>query len=88
LNLRSTIIGIAASAILLAVLGVARLFVVQTDIPELEIREIETTTFEPPRPPPPPEEPPPDAPPPPPALTNVSTLPDPTGCPSRRRRCR
>ena len=81
MNFKSTIIGIAASAILLAVLGIARLFVVPTDIPELEIREIETTTFEPPPPPPPPEEPPPDAPPPPPALTNVSTLPDPTRVP-------
>ena len=81
MNLKSTIIGIAASALLLAVLGFARLFVVQTDIPDLEIREIETATFEPPPPPPPPEDPPPDAPPPPPALTNVSTLPDPTRVP-------
>jgi len=81
LNFKSTIIGIAASALLLAVLGIARLFTVEAIVPDLEIREIETTTFEPPPPPPPPEEPPPDAPPPPPALTNVSTLPDPTRVP-------
>jgi protein TonB len=80
LNLRSTIIGISASAILLAVLGLARLFVVQSDIPDLELREIETITFEPP-PPPPPQQPTPTAPPPPPALTSVSSLPDPTRVP-------
>ena len=62
-------------------LGFARLFVVQADVPDMEIREIETATLEPPPPPPPPEEPPPDAPPPPPALANVSTLPDPTRVP-------
>lgn len=81
MNFKSTIIGIVASALLLAVLGFARLFVVQTKVPDLEIREIETTIVEPPPPPPPPEEPPPDAPPPPPALTNISTLPDPTRVP-------
>ncbi len=62
-------------------LGIARLFTMETTIPELEIREIETTTYEPPPPPPPMEEPPPDAPPPPPALTSVSSLPDPTRIP-------
>ena len=81
LNFRSTIIGIAASAILLAVLGIARLFTMESTVPELEIREIETSTFEPPPPPPPMEEPPPDAPPPPPAITTVSSLPDPTRIP-------
>ncbi len=81
MNFKSTIIGIAASAILLAVLGIARLFTVDMKVPELEIREIETITFEPPPPPPPLEEPPPDAPPPPPALTEVSTLPDPSRMP-------
>ena len=80
MNLRSTIIGIVASAILLAVLGVARLFTVTTEIPDLTIREVETAIFEPP-PPPPPAETPPDAPPPPPALTQVSSLPDPTRVP-------
>ncbi len=81
MNVRSTIIGISASAILLVVLGFARLFVVQTTVPDIEIREIETATLEPPPPPPPMEEPPPDAPPPPPALTEVSSLPDPTRVP-------
>jgi len=80
LNLRSTIIGILASAFLLAVLGLARLFVVDPNVPDLEIREIETIVFEPP-PPPPPQETPPTAPPPPPALTSVSSLPDPTRVP-------
>ncbi|MFK7850540.1 MAG: TonB family protein [Akkermansiaceae bacterium] len=80
MNLRSTIIGIAASAILLVVLGVARLFTVSANTPELTIREIETVSFEPP-PPPPPVETPPDTPPPPPALTQVSVLPDPTRVP-------
>lgn len=78
MNIKSTIIGIAASALLLAVLGLARIFVVSADVPDLAIREIETITFDPPPPPPPPEEPPPDAPPPPPSLTNLSELPDPT----------
>jgi protein TonB len=81
LNIRSTIIGIAASAILLAVLGVARLFTTQTIIPDLTIREIETITFQPPPPPPPMEEPLPDTPPPPPALTEVSAIPDPSRVP-------
>jgi len=71
----------AASAILLAVLGIARLYTMESTVPDLEIREVETTTFEPPPPPPPMEERPPDAPPPPPALTEVSSLPDPTRVP-------
>ena len=58
-------------------LGIARLFTVDTHVPDLEVREIETVTIEPP-PPPPAENPPPDAPPPPPALTSVSPLPDPS----------
>ncbi len=53
----------------------------ESAVPELEIREIETVDIEPPPPPPPMEEPPPDAPPPPPALTQVSTLPDPSRVP-------
>ena len=81
MNFKSTIIGLAASALLLAVLGFARIFVVTSDVPDLAIREIETVTFEPPPPPPPPEEPPPDAPPPPPTLTNLSPLPDPSRVP-------
>jgi protein TonB len=81
LNLRSTIIGIAASAILLAVLGVARLFTTQPIAPDLIIRDVETVIFQPPPPAPPIEEPPSDSPPPPPALTEVSSLPDPTRVP-------
>jgi protein TonB len=81
LNFKSTIIGLAASALMLAVLGFARIFVVTADVPDLAIREIQTVTFEPPPPPPPPEEPPTDAPPPPPSLTNLSTLPDPSRVP-------
>jgi len=80
LNFKSTIIGIAASAILLAVLVVARLFTVTTDIPDLTIREVDTVIFEPPPPPPPIEEIP-DTSPPPPALMEVSALPDPTRIP-------
>ncbi|MGJ8643025.1 MAG: energy transducer TonB [Luteolibacter sp.] len=81
MNIRSTITGIAASAILLAVLAVARLFTVESNVPELEVREIETIIFEPPPPPPPADEPLPDPPPPPPALTTVSHLPNPTRVP-------
>lgn len=82
MNFKSTIIGLAASALLLAVLGFARIFVVTAKVPDLAIREIETVTFEPPPPPPPPqEEPPPDAPPPTPTLTNLSTIPDPSRVP-------
>lgn len=81
MKFKSTIIGLAASALLLALLGFARIFVVTADIPDLAIREIETVTFEPPPPPPPTEEPPPDAPPPPPTLTNLSPLPDPSRVP-------
>lgn len=81
MNFKSTIIGLAASALMLAVLGFARIFVVTADVPDLAIREIETVIFEPPPPPPPPEEPPPVAPPPPPSLTNLSTLPDPSRVP-------
>ncbi|MDE0835796.1 MAG: energy transducer TonB [Akkermansiaceae bacterium] len=80
MNVKSTITGIAASAILLAVLGVARLFTVTTSIPDLTIREVETATFEPP-PPPPPREDIPDTPPPPPALMEVSALPESTMVP-------
>lgn len=76
MNFKSTIIGIAASAILLAVLGVARLFTVTTVIPELMVREVDTVIFEPP--PPPLVEEIRDTPPPPPALMEVSAIPDPS----------
>lgn len=82
MNLRSTIIGIAASAIILVVLGGARLFTTQPVTPDLTVREVEIATFQPPPPPPPVDEPPPDAsPPPPPSLTDVSALPDPSRVP-------
>lgn len=78
MNFRSTIIGLAVSAFLLAVLGFARIFVVSADVPDLKIREIETVTLNSPPPPPPPQELPPDAPPPPPSLMNLSQIPDPS----------
>ena len=82
MNFKSTIIGLAASALLLALLAFARIFVVTAEVPDLTIREVETVIFDPPPPPPPPEEPPTDAPPPPaPTLTNLSTLPDPSRVP-------
>ena len=81
MNFKSTVIGLAASAFLLAVLGFARIFVVSADVPDLTIREVQTVLFDPPPPPPPMEEQPPDAPPPPPTLTNLSTLPDPSRVP-------
>jgi TonB family protein len=81
LNFKSTIIGLAASALMLALLGFARIFVVSADVPDLTIREVQTVLFDPPPPPPPMEEQPPDAPPPPPTLTNLSTLPDPSRVP-------
>lgn len=62
-------------------LGVARLFTMQTIVPDLTIRDVETIIFQPPPPPPPIEEPPPDAPTPTPALNEVSALPDPTRVP-------
>lgn len=76
--LRSTLIGIVASALLLAVLGLSRLFVVNVNVPDVAIREIETVNDEPPPPPPPMDEPPPESMLPPPALTSLSTLPDPS----------
>lgn len=82
MNFKSTIIGLAASALLLALLAFARIFVVTAEVPDLTIREVETVIFDPPPPPPPPEDPPTDAPPPPaPTLTNLSTLPDPSRVP-------
>jgi periplasmic protein TonB len=82
LNFRSNIIGIAASAIILVVLGVSRLFISKPPIADLTVREVNIATFQPPPPPPPLDEPPPEsAPPPPPALTEVSSLPDLTRVP-------
>jgi periplasmic protein TonB len=82
-KLPSPIAGIFAAVLLLGVLGLARLLVVDVEVPDVEIREIDTVIFEEP-PPPPPEDPPPDTPPPPPALTEVSEIPDPTRVPVPR----
>jgi len=79
--LRSLPIGLAAAALLLGVLGLARLLVVRVDLPDLVVRDVETVTIEEPPPPPPPDEPPPDSPPPPPALMEVSQVPDPSRVP-------
>lgn len=82
MKLPSPIVGIAAAALLLGLLGVARLMVVQVATPDLNLREVDITTYEEPPPPPPPAEaPPPDAPPPPPSLTELSAVPDPTRVP-------
>ena len=71
MNLKSVILGIAATAALLSVLVATRLLVNQQVSPEYEIREIETVTL--PEPPPPPPEQAVDEdvpPPPPPALAD------------------
>lgn len=80
LNFRSTLIGMAASAILVAVLGIARLFTIQPETTELTVREVDTAYVQPP-PPPPFEETPPYTPPSPPALTEISSIPDPSRVP-------
>jgi len=81
MNFRAIIIGIAGSAILLAVLGLSRLINVVVLTPDLTVREVDFATLTPP-PPPPLEEPPPElTPPPPPALTQINALPDPTRVP-------
>jgi protein TonB len=79
--LRSLPIGLAAAALLLGVLGLARMLVVRVDAPDLLVREVETVSIQEPPPPPPPDEPPPDTPPPPPALMEVSQVPDPSRVP-------
>ena len=77
----SIVMGIAAAAMLLAVLGLTRLLVPDGRLPDIAVREIELIEMAEPPPPPPEEEPPPDAPPPPPSLTSVSEVPDPTRVP-------
>ena len=76
----SIVIGLTAAALLLAVLGLTRLFVVRTVDADIEIREVDITVLPEP-PPPPPEDPPPEVPPPPPALANIAAVPDPTRVP-------
>ncbi|MFK7911205.1 MAG: energy transducer TonB [Akkermansiaceae bacterium] len=77
MKLNSIILGIATTAVLLAVLVVTRMMVLTTTAKEFEIREIETVSL--PEPPPPPAEEIPEEevpPPPPPALADLRTTPD------------
>lgn len=76
----SILVGLVAAALLLAVLGLTRLFVVRSADVDLEIREVDIAVLPEP-PPPPPEDPPPEVPPPPPALANISAVPDPSRVP-------
>lgn len=76
----SILIGLAAAALLLAVLGLTRLFVVRSADGDVEIREVEVAVLPEP-PPPPPEDPPPEVPPPPPALVHIAAVPDPSRVP-------
>lgn len=73
----SILFGLGATAVILAVMALARLLVGEVRTVELEVREVEISTLPEP-PPPPPDDPPPEAPPPPPALSTVEMLPDPT----------
>ncbi|MCP5538405.1 MAG: energy transducer TonB [Akkermansiaceae bacterium] len=77
MKLKSIILGIAMTAVLLSVLVATRLMVLSPLSPEFEIREIETVSL--PEPPPPPPEEPVDEdipPPPPPALADLAITPD------------
>ena len=76
----SILLGLAAAALLLVVLGLTRLIVGRTVEVDLEIREVEIAVLPEP-PPPPPEDPPPEVPPPPPSLVNIAAVPDPTRVP-------
>jgi hypothetical protein len=69
--------------LLLAVLGLTRLFVVRMVDGDIEIREVEIAVLPEP-PPPPPEDPPPAVPPPPTALANIVAVPDATRVPVPR----
>lgn len=72
MRLKSVILGIAITAVLLAVLVATRLMVLNVESAEVEIREVETVAL--PEPPPPPleETPDEDLPPPPPALAKLA----------------
>lgn len=77
MKLKSIILGIATTAVLLAVLVATRLMVLTTADKEFVIREVETAAL--PEPPPPPAEEIPEEdtpPPPPPALADLRTTPD------------
>ncbi len=78
MKLKSIILGIATTAVLLAVLVATRMMVLTTTSKEFEIREIETVSL--PEPPPPPAEEIPEEdvppPPPPPSLSDLRTTPD------------
>lgn len=73
MNLKSILLGVAVTAVLLAVLVATRMMEMDQAATEYEIREIETVELAEP-PPPPEEEPPPEEipPPPPPALADLS----------------
>lgn len=77
MKLKSIILGIATTAVLLAVLVATRLMVLTTAEKEFEIREIDTVSL--PEPPPPPAEEIPEEdvpPPPPPVLVDLRATPD------------
>jgi len=77
MKLKSIILGIAVTTVLLGVLVATRMMVLSTTVAEFEIREIETISLPEP-PPPPPEEPVHEdiPPPPPPALADLAVIPD------------
>lgn len=73
MKLKSIVLGIATTAVLLAVLVATRMMVLTKDTPEFEIREVETAALPEPPPPPPEEVVEDDAPPPPPpALADLA----------------
>ncbi len=77
MKLKSILLGIATTAVLLGVLVATRMMVLTQKAPEFEIREVESVAL--PEPPPlPPEDQPADEipPPPPPALANLAVTPD------------
>ncbi len=76
MKLKSIILGIAVTTVLLGVLVATRMMVLSTKVAEFEIREIETVSL--PEPPPPPEESMDEdvPPPPPPALADLAMTPD------------
>ena len=77
MKLKSIILGIAVTTVLLGVLVATRMMVLSTKVAEFEIREIETVSL--PEPPPPPQEEPVDEdipPPPPPALADLAVSPE------------
>jgi protein TonB len=77
MKLKSILLGIATTAVLLGVLVATRMMVLTNNSPEFEIREIETAALPEPPPPAPEEIPDEDVPPPPPpALADLAVTPD------------